>query len=112
MVQLSGAAVIDGGGALEGATPPGVTVAGTTGIQVAAAYGVTEALLSAYPELRPVFELFKAGKTTEALEALFKTNYYQNITPTVKARTKLQLEQTRATRCLYRYSREIQVSSP
>lgn len=93
MVQLSGAAVIDGGGALDGATPPGVTVAGTTGIQVAAAYGVTEALLAAYPELRPVFELFKAGKTTEALEALFKTNYYQNITPTVKARTKLQLEQ-------------------
>lgn len=95
MVQGFGATVIDGGGALEGDTTgiPGVTALATTGVEIAAAYGVTEALLEAYPELRPVFELFKAGKNSEALEALFKTNYYQNISPTVKARTKQKLEQ-------------------
>lgn len=95
MVQGFGNAVIDGGGALEGDTTgiPGVTALATSGVEIAAAYGVTEALLEAYPELRPVFELFKAGKNSEALETLFKTNYYRNISPTVKARTKQRLEQ-------------------
>jgi len=64
-----------------------------TGSETAASYGISEALLAAYPELRTVYELFKANKTGEALEALFKTNYYRNSSSTVKAREKQKLEQ-------------------
>jgi hypothetical protein len=64
-----------------------------TGSETAASYGISEALLDAYPELRAVYELFKANKTGEALEALFKTNYYMNSSSTVKAREKQRLEQ-------------------
>lgn len=64
-----------------------------TGSETAASYGISEALLAAYPELRAVYELFKANKTGEALEALFKTNYYKNSSSTVKAREKQKLEQ-------------------
>lgn len=64
-----------------------------TGSETAASYGISEALLAAYPELRGVYELFKANKTGEALEALFKTNYYKNSSSTVKAREKQKLEQ-------------------
>lgn len=64
-----------------------------TGSETAASYGISEALLAAYPELRAVYELFKANKTGEALEALFKTNYYKNSSSTVKAREKQRLEQ-------------------
>ncbi len=64
-----------------------------TGSETAASYGISEALLAAYPELRAVYELFKANKTGEALEALFKTNYYRNTSSTVKSREKQKLEQ-------------------
>jgi hypothetical protein len=63
------------------------------GSETAASYGISEALLAAYPELRAVYELFKADKTGEALEALFKTNYYKNSSSTVKSREKQRLEQ-------------------
>jgi hypothetical protein len=63
------------------------------GSETAASYGISEALLAAYPELRAVYELFKADKTGEALEALFKTNYYKNSSSTVKSREKQKLEQ-------------------
>lgn len=64
-----------------------------TGSETAASYGISEALLAAYPELRAVYDLFKANKTGEALEALFKTNYYKNSSSTVKSREKQRLEQ-------------------
>jgi hypothetical protein len=63
------------------------------GSETAASYGISEALLAAYPELRAVYELFKADKTGEALEALFKTDYYRNSSATVKSREKQRLEQ-------------------
>jgi hypothetical protein len=63
------------------------------GSETAASYGISEALLAAYPELRSVYELFKADKTGEALEALFKTDYYRNSSATVKSREKQRLEQ-------------------
>lgn len=59
----------------------------------AASYGISEALLTVYPELREVYELFKAGNEGAALEALFKTDYYQNSSATVKQREKQKLEQ-------------------
>jgi hypothetical protein len=63
------------------------------GIQTAISYGVSQALLNEFPELVEVYELFKAGSTGPALEALYKTDYYQNLSPEVKTRTKLKLEQ-------------------
>ena len=63
------------------------------GVQTALEYGISQALLKAYPELQEVYDLFKAGCTGPALEALYKTNYFQNLSPTVKARTKQKLEQ-------------------
>lgn len=69
-----------------------VTVAGS-GTETAAAYGISEALLSQFPELANVFNLFKEGKTGEALEKLYQTNYYKNYSPLIKSRYKLKAEQ-------------------
>lgn len=89
--------VIDGGGAIDGDTTglntTNVTVVAGTGVETAAAYGISEALLSMFPELKEVFELFKAEKTGEALEKLYQTNYYKNYSPTIKGRFKLKAEQ-------------------
>jgi hypothetical protein len=63
------------------------------GIETAASYGISEALLAAYPELQEVYALFKQEKTAAALEALFRTNYYKELSPTVKTRSKAKLEQ-------------------
>jgi hypothetical protein len=63
------------------------------GIATAASYGISEALLEAYPELQNVYLLFKEGRTAAALEALYATNYYKNLSPAVKTRSKLKLEQ-------------------
>lgn len=63
------------------------------GVQTANSYGISEALLNAYPELRPIYDLFKAGNTGKALEDLYKTNYYQSISSVVKSRIKQKLEQ-------------------
>lgn len=67
--------------------------AANAGYAAAAAYGISEALLAAHPELVAVYEMFKAGNTAGATEALFKTEYYRNSSSTVKAREKQRLEQ-------------------
>lgn len=67
--------------------------ASDTGVATAISYGISEALLAAYPELQSVYAMFKQGRTAAALEALYKTNYYKNLSPTVKTRSKLKLEQ-------------------
>jgi hypothetical protein len=63
------------------------------GVQTAISYGISEALLAAYPELRTVYDLFKAGNTGKALEELYKTSYYQDLSPLVKQRVKQKTEQ-------------------
>jgi hypothetical protein len=63
------------------------------GTETAASYGISEALLATHPELRAVYELFKAGNTGAALEELFKTNYYKTMSSVVKTREKQRLEQ-------------------
>jgi hypothetical protein len=63
------------------------------GVETANKYGISEALLNAYPELKVVYDMFKAGNTGGALEALYKTSYYTNLSTVVKARTKQKLEQ-------------------
>ena len=71
----------------------GVTVVAGPGIETASAYGITEALREMFPELEPIFELFKSGQTSKALEELYKTNYYKNFSAVVKGRFKLKAEQ-------------------
>jgi hypothetical protein len=68
-------------------------MATNTGLNTAASYGITEALLATYPELKSVYELFKNSDEGAALEALFKTNYYRTSNSTVKSREKQKLEQ-------------------
>jgi len=63
------------------------------GTETAASYGISEALLASHPELRAVYELFKAGNTGKALEELFKTEYYKTMSSVVKTREKQKLEQ-------------------
>ena len=70
-----------------------MAVPNSKGIETAASYGISEALLANYPELRTVYELFKKDDIGAALEALFKTNYYKTSSSTVKAREKQKLEQ-------------------
>lgn len=55
--------------------------------------GIPEAVLKAYPELQSVYDFFKAKNYTAAAEALQKTSYYRNISPTVRARSDAKLTQ-------------------
>ena len=74
----------------EGMTP---TVVASTGTETAAGYGISEALIIMYPELKDVYDFFVAGNTNAALTALYKTDYYKNLSSTVKSRVKLKTEQ-------------------
>jgi len=64
--------------------------------QTAASYGISEALF-ADPiygaEIRAIFDLFKANKPGPALEALFKSKYYTQLSSTVRNRMKTKAEQ-------------------
>lgn len=79
--------VVDGGG--DGSP----TVVASTGTETAAGYGISEALIIMFPELKDVYDYFVAGNTNAALTALYKTNYYKNLSSTVKSRVKLKTEQ-------------------
>lgn len=59
----------------------------------AVSYGISEALLIVHPELKEVYELFKAGNEGAALEALFKTDYFKETSALVKQREKQKIEQ-------------------
>lgn len=52
----------------------------------AMAYGLTEELITAFPELRNVYNLFLAGNTTDARIAYQATDYYKNLTDTAQKR--------------------------
>ena len=66
-------------------------IIGKSGIETAANYGISEALLNdpVYgSELSAVYAFFKSNNVGAALEALFKTKYYTNLSGTVRARLK------------------------
>jgi hypothetical protein len=63
------------------------------GVAAAASFGISQALLAAHPELVAVYNMFKAGNTAGATEALYATDYYKNSSSTVKQREKQKLEQ-------------------
>lgn len=65
-------------------------------ISLAASYGISEALFNdpIYgAEIRAVYELLKSNQPGPALEALFKTKYYTELSATVRNRMKLKAEQ-------------------
>jgi hypothetical protein len=73
--------------------PDGRPTAGDTtvdGKAEALAFGLTESLIGAFPELREVYDLFLKKDYTEARLKYFATNYYKNITDTGKTRQTLK----------------------
>lgn len=59
----------------------------------AQAFGITEALKNAYPELEQVWQLFLAGNITDAKLAYYETSYYKNLSSTSKNRGTLKAAQ-------------------
>jgi hypothetical protein len=70
----------------------GTTETGT-GVAEALAFGLTEALIKAFPELKPIYDLFVAKKFAEARLAYYETNYYKNLTSISADRKKKQATQ-------------------
>lgn len=56
----------------------------------ALAFGLTDSLIRAFPELQEVYDLFVAKDYTEARLKYFATDYYKNITETGKSRQGLK----------------------
>ena len=53
------------------------------GAAQALAFGLTDSLIKAFPELQKVYDLFILKDYTEARLQYFATNYYKNITETI-----------------------------
>lgn len=66
---------------------------GSNAAETAATYGISEALIIMFPELQEVYNYFTQGNTNAALTALYKTNYYKNLSSSVKTRMKAKTEQ-------------------
>jgi hypothetical protein len=60
---------------------------------MAQAFGITQALINAYPELAKVWELYLAGNETDAELAYYATDYYKNLGITAKNRSVLKASQ-------------------
>jgi hypothetical protein len=59
----------------------------------ALALGITETILNAFPELRPIFDMFVLGNIAEARLAYFDSNYYKNLTADSQSRRTKQKTQ-------------------
>jgi len=57
------------------------------------AFGITADLIKQFPELQKVFDLWKAGNTTDAELEYYKTNYYRNLTSNAQTRQKKKASQ-------------------
>jgi hypothetical protein len=55
------------------------------------AFGITADLIRQFPELQKVFDLWKAGNTTDAELEYYKTSYYKNLTTNAQTRQKKRL---------------------
>jgi hypothetical protein len=60
------------------------------GAAAALAYGITESLIAAFPELRPIYEKFLAKDYAGARLDYFASNYYKNLTDSAKTRQGLK----------------------
>lgn len=57
------------------------------------AFGITADLIKQFPELKKVFDLWKAGNTTDAELEYYKTSYYKNLTSNAQTRQKKKASQ-------------------
>jgi hypothetical protein len=57
------------------------------------AFGITADLIKQFPELKKVFDLWKAGNTTDAELEYYKTTYYKNLTSNAQTRQKKKASQ-------------------
>ena len=57
------------------------------------AFGITADLIKQFPELQRVFDLWKAGNTTDAELEYYKTSYYKNLTSNAQTRQKKKASQ-------------------
>lgn len=57
------------------------------------AFGITADLIRQFPELQKVFDLWKAGNTTDAELEYYKTSYYKNLTSNAQTRQKKKASQ-------------------
>jgi hypothetical protein len=57
------------------------------------AFGITADLIKQFPELQKVFDLWKAGNTTDAELEYYKTSYYKNLTSNAQTRQKKKASQ-------------------
>lgn len=65
----------------------------TDGAAAALAFGLTEALIDAFPELKPIYDLFVAKKFADARLAYYDSNYYKNLTVSSADRKKKKATQ-------------------
>lgn len=80
------------GGAVVGGTPAAVA----TGTGSPLLDAITDAIVSAHPELKAVQDLIRAGQDAAALEALYKTDYYSKFQGQVLANDTLKLTKKQA----------------
>lgn len=74
--------LIDGGGdVIE--NPPTSNKEGTA---AALALGITEVVLKAFPELKPIFDKFALGNIAEARLDYYNSNYFKNLTANAQSR--------------------------
>lgn len=59
----------------------------------ALALGITETIITAFPELKPIFDMFVRGDIAAARLAYFSSDYYKNLTDTAKKRQTQQKTQ-------------------
>jgi hypothetical protein len=64
-----------------------------SGAAEALAFGLTETLIAAFPELKPIYDLFVAKKYADARIAYYNSNYYKNLTSTSADRKKKKATQ-------------------
>ena len=69
------------------------TTATGEGEAAALAFGLTESLLNAFPELKPIYDLFVVKKFAEARLAYYDSNYYKNLTGTASNRQRQKATQ-------------------
>lgn len=70
-----------------------IAVSNTDGKAAAFALGITETIIQAFPELKPIFDMFVAGNIAAARLAYFETNYFKNISGTAQGRQAKQKTQ-------------------
>lgn len=64
-----------------------------SGAAEALAFGLTDSLVKAFPELKSVYDLFVAKRYADARIAYYETNYYKNLTTNGKDRQTKKVSQ-------------------